>query len=201
MKNDSDFRKDARQKNGLYPSCRVCVSKAAKKAYYSDPEKPRANSRRWAKTNKEYKRRKDRERYQSDKDRHKSRNEQWRLKNLTRVATSSRRWSKRNPEKRRAISASAAHRRRAEKSKSSISDLSVISKWEKSWRSKPEVTCFWCRGTVSSKSAHTDHITSLHRGGSHSIDNLCIACGPCNLKKSSRTLSSWNDRIKEPVLL
>ena len=30
-----------------------------------------------------------------------------------------------------------------------------------------------------------DHITPLSKGGSHELDNLTIACFPCNAKKSN----------------
>lgn len=46
--------------------------------------------------------------------------------------------------------------------------------------------CRYCRVELGQK-RHLDHRTPLVRGGKHSLDNLCWACAPCNLRKGPKT--------------
>lgn len=36
-----------------------------------------------------------------------------------------------------------------------------------------------------------DHIVPVGRGGRSTLDNLSVACGPCNASKRDRLLSEW----------
>jgi 5-methylcytosine-specific restriction endonuclease McrA len=38
---------------------------------------------------------------------------------------------------------------------------------------------------------HIDHIVPVSRGGSNRDDNLCVACAPCNLRKSAKVGTEW----------
>jgi 5-methylcytosine-specific restriction endonuclease McrA len=80
-------------------------------------------------------------------------------------------------------------------------DVLLITEWEKRWRTKVMVCCFWCRAMIRPRKAHTDHIIPLAKGGSHAVGNLCISCAPCNLSKNAKELHRWNGELKEPVLL
>lgn len=93
------------------------------------------------------------------------------------------------------------NRRRALKAGVEIEDQVKISKWEKSWRAKRTVKCYWCQNPFSPKRCHTDHIVALTRGGGHRIENLCISCSSCNLRKNSKSRTEWNTWLKQPVLL
>ncbi|RYZ80581.1 MAG: HNH endonuclease [Proteobacteria bacterium] len=53
-------------------------------------------------------------------------------------------------------------------------------------------SCFYCARKVSrfeklrsARRATLDHRVPRSHGGSHSLDNLVIACGPCNSRKGS----------------
>lgn len=102
-----------------------------------------------------------------------------------------------HPEKRR----QSEHKRRAQKHGGSVGDKKLISRWEQSWRSKRYVRCYWCRFKIKTKLCHTDHIEPLSKGGSHSIDNLCISCCHCNLSKNAKDINEWNKSLDQPVLL
>jgi 5-methylcytosine-specific restriction endonuclease McrA len=43
--------------------------------------------------------------------------------------------------------------------------------------------CTYCNTELTSDNTHIDHIHPLSKGGSHSIDNVTLACKDCNLKK------------------
>jgi Protein of unknown function (DUF1376)/HNH endonuclease len=49
--------------------------------------------------------------------------------------------------------------------------------------------CVYC-GKIA-EPLHLDHIIPWVRGGTNSVDNLCVACGPCNQSKGSKTLEEW----------
>jgi hypothetical protein len=41
-----------------------------------------------------------------------------------------------------------------------------------------------------------DHIVPVTRGGSNELENLCVACKPCNSSKGDRLLSEWRGRYR-----
>lgn len=49
-----------------------------------------------------------------------------------------------------------------------------------------DAKCTYC-GVLLSGAYHIDHKTPVSRGGSNDISNLQILCGPCNLKKGTKT--------------
>jgi 5-methylcytosine-specific restriction endonuclease McrA len=38
---------------------------------------------------------------------------------------------------------------------------------------------------------HVDHMIPLSRGGDHNINNLVPSCGPCNMKKLTKTADEF----------
>ncbi len=88
-------------------------------------------------------------------------------------------WARENKEKVRHIKQAYKHRRRCvEREGSSTAD---IEKWVISQRK----VCYWC-GVDCKKNYHIDHYNPLSKGGRHEIENMVIACPPCNLRKSAK---------------
>lgn len=88
-------------------------------------------------------------------------------------------WAAQNPEKRRAISQTYKHRRRAVE-REGVSSADLLA-----WKKAQPKRCYWCskdckRGYV------VDHYQPLAKGGKHEIANLVIACRSCNARKSAR---------------
>lgn len=46
-------------------------------------------------------------------------------------------------------------------------------------------------GFVSFKGLHVEHVIPESRGGDTAIENLVLACRPCNLDKGNRTPDEW----------
>lgn len=49
--------------------------------------------------------------------------------------------------------------------------------------------CRYCGSTEGP--FHLDHVVPWSRGGEHTIDNLVVACQPCNTLKSDMSLEEW----------
>lgn len=93
-------------------------------------------------------------------------------------------------------------RRRAQKlGRTTESQIRLILEWERKWRRKKKVTCYWCRIEHPPKECHMDHVVALVKGGSHTIGNVCISCMPCNVRKQAKTLEQWNGHLEQPALL
>lgn len=154
-------------RDGLYSYCRKCNSAKVKESLASRPG--------W----KEHKREYDRARNERLKEALTEYRKDYYLRNRERKLAYSREWAAKNPDLRRTISQNYKHRRRmAESSGMSGRELA---KWK---REQPKV-CHWC-GAKCAKHYHVDHYVPLSKGGRHQADNLVIACGPCNLRKSAK---------------
>jgi len=95
-------------------------------------------------------------------------------------------WRKKNPGKWRAL----MQKRRALEKGATI-NLKSIQKWMVEVKSKPFSTCYYCSNSIPSPEIHFDHIIALSKGGSHSVDNLCVSCESCNLSKSAKPIQAW----------
>lgn len=58
--------------------------------------------------------------------------------------------------------------------------------------------CAYC-GVLLGDDFHVDHRMPVSRGGSDEIENLCCACPPCNLRKSTMTAEEFLARHLTPV--
>lgn len=45
---------------------------------------------------------------------------------------------------------------------------------------------------------HIDHMDPLDKGGEHSIRNVVLCCGPCNIKKGKRSFVQWLEMLEPP---
>lgn len=88
-------------------------------------------------------------------------------------------WVKNNPEKRKFINFNYDSKRRAIK-KVGDSFIAV-----KQWADNQQKICYWCNIECDEK-YHIDHYVPLSKGGTHTIDNLVIACAKCNLTKNAK---------------
>ncbi len=43
--------------------------------------------------------------------------------------------------------------------------------------------CIWCKEQFTIEDLTLEHMTRRREGGSNSIDNLMLACSPCNTKR------------------
>ncbi len=50
--------------------------------------------------------------------------------------------------------------------------------------------CVWCGGSLTGRLT-VEHIISRSAGGSHELENLCLACRPCNKQRGDTDAIDW----------
>jgi len=128
------------------------------------------------------------------------RSRKWRSENPEKQKAFRKSWASRNKNKVRSYSTQHSHNRRVGKHQSRKDNISVY-KWLLKWKSKRLVRCYWCQLHFKPSSCHIDHIMPISRGGKNTIENVCISCADCNMKKKAKSISVWNQSITNPVLL
>lgn len=56
---------------------------------------------------------------------------------------------------------------------------------------KTALCCFYCGSYPGTKSMQIDHFIPKALGGSDHIENLVLACKPCNASKNNRTIEEF----------
>ena len=122
---------------------------------------------------------------------------QWRDKNPGKMKEYAKLWYKNNKPQAKANS----DKRRATLVGATIGNTRLIARWERAWKKKPSVNCYWCSRSFKPSKCHSDHVQPLSKNGTHEIGNLCISCALCNARKHAKPISEWNKAIDQPVLL
>lgn len=103
------------------------------------------------------------------------------------------RLKQKNPEKVKAWSVASHHNRKElKKANGSIDSAKDITTWVLA----ASKYCSYC-GVSCSNNYQVDHIDPLTKGGTHTIDNLTIACPACNNSKHNHTLLVWLAKKKK----
>lgn len=177
----SEFHKNARMASGYRSSCKPCTlainrksvlmhhekRKAEKRAVYlaqRDTPEYRAYVKAYQAATRDRKRAYDRERHKGQ---------------ASEVAKRAAEWNRANRERRAAITRNYSCRRRVKVG------VGVSTQALREWTAAQKKVCHWC-GCKCPNSFHIDHYVPLSKGGAHELQNLVIACGPCNLRKNAK---------------
>lgn len=174
------------QRKAMYAKNKERERETANAYYAANKVKMRAYSKAYHKI-----------RYAANKPAFQVRSKAWHKANPERARANHIAWAAANPES----ASNSSRTRRAIKRNATIGEKMVMLKWEKSWKAKKTVVCYWCRNQKASKTCHVDHIKPLSKGGIHAIENLCISCAKCNRSKSAKNLKEWNTELQQPVLI
>ena len=116
----------------------------------------------------------------------------WQRANHEKKRSFERWWREQNLDRSRAQSVASESKRRATRAKSggrfTADDIESMYRAQKG-------QCWYCSGQM--EKYHVDHRIPLSRGGSNSIENLVLACAPCNLSKGAKM--PWE--LEKPRLL
>ena len=149
-----------------------------------------ANKARVARTVKAYQ--------QSHKAQVNATNKRWQLRNRKEHLKSHRKAQSDYYSKHRAYYQEKVKARRALLAKAAVNMTGILEFVERT-KAKQFCSCYYCEGKVSSSKIHFDHIVPLSKGGSHSVDNLCVSCADCNQTKHNKPIQAWV-RIGQQVL-
>lgn len=93
------------------------------------------------------------------------------------------RYAQENRAKARLYARTSQARRKAQKLKTETEPITADD--VKSMLKAQRGRCWWC-GTKVGEAFDVDHVIPLSKGGPHTLDNLVIACQPCNRRKHAR---------------
>lgn len=176
----------------FHGKCKVC-DKAIKKADYDahpekyretvrrsahkHPDRVRARLHRWKSANRTYLLQHYRAYNETHREERRTYNRSTRRRQLARI------WDKAHPE----IGVDKQHRRRARKRNAprieKIDRIAIIER--DNW------TCYLCEQVCTSQNVTLDHVIPLFRGGTHTADNLRVACSSCNSRKGTKHLKDF----------
>lgn len=187
-----------------------------RKNYLKNKEYYKAYSAKWWKDHPELLRAKWRRRYQNHPERAKAQRKAYRARHLDEVRARNRKWqsdkwahrqqymrahyqknkakiiqtNRKYQSRNKARLWHASQKRRALIAKATI-NLKSIEMFYKEVRARETAYCYYCGIGMHPSQVHFDHIIPLAKGGMHCVENLCVACTPCNLSKHDTLLSRW----------
>lgn len=176
-----DFQKNKSRKDGLHTYCRECSNSMARAKYAANPEPVIARSRKYHQNHPEWSKATLRKWHVE--------NREYRLQKLKeRLAT--------DPEfveYRREVQNRSERERRARIAKATVTKVTKKDYEEilKTYNS----SCWICEKPLDK--VVWDHVHPVSKGGTHSIDNLRPACGPCNTRKNSKW--PFTEEMKEEI--
>lgn len=109
-----------------------------------------------------------------------------------------REWGKRNRDKTRIYNSN----QRAKRKYKLLAEKSASTSEVKEWFEQQEATCVYCNKDFDKFTLHIDHIIPLSRNGTHTLDNLALACPSCNCSKNNKTPEEFEEfKIKHKELI
>ena len=177
-------------------------SERCKKYYYANRDKKLLYQKTYTQEHKEDKSKYDKKHRQENKEQYKKMNAEYYQKNKKRVRKQANAytaahgeenraraaaWYKENPERGKANAKVSKHRRRARIAKvgggfttANVRDLYA----------SQSASCYYCSTSIE-EGYHIEHMVPISKGGSNWIDNICLACVPCNRTKGVKTAEEF----------
>lgn len=180
-----------RENNKEYNAARMAAWSKA------NPEKRKATAAKTYQKYKERKKEQSRVYYSNNKLKMAATGKRWREKHKKQIRERTQKWYKENSH----IAIAGAKRRYYRQRNATIGNTKPIAAWENQWKLKKKVVCYWCRKMFNPINCQSDHIVPISKGGVHSIENLCIACQPCNSQKHAKPVAQWVSEISQPTFL
>jgi 5-methylcytosine-specific restriction endonuclease McrA len=80
---------------------------------------------------------------------------------------------------------------RRARTRTSPENAALIKAWAARIFENGSPPCYYCRKKLTPVEVRFDHIVAVSKGGSHSLDNLCVSCHDCNSSKYNKPLQEW----------
>lgn len=188
------FTFDKRKPDGHSSECRDCNRARSRRYYEANKAKVLERTSRYHGNNPEWRLEYYKKYYQDRVDAYRERGLKWQRDNRDRVRELSRLWRKNNPEKVKNIARAHNAKRYAAYSSG------VTAKSLRIWLDEQDLVCFYCGRDCTDGSFEIDHFYPLARGGKHELENLRIACMPCNRRKNARDPQEFIKSLPEKRL-
>ena len=182
-------------------------AEASKRYRLAHPERWREIRRRWRERNRESERAKAKVWFDAHPERHKELRrrhyrkhaEEIRRKERDHLASdpvyrsrkqaSTRRWAAANLARRRALETKREAKRRGNGGSHTAIEWVTLC-WASGW------CCSYCGIRLTTDTVTRDHRTALSRGGTDSIENIALACRPCNNRKYTKTETEFRAAVQ-----
>lgn len=121
-------------------------------------------------------------------------------KNRAKLVARSAAWKKANPERAKTLAVHSSHLRRTRLVQTPKLQRDQARSMMQRERKKKTHVCYYCKSRFKG-TMHWDHVMPVSKGGTHSPDNLCVACPDCNLRKADNGLVnlSTSDNMLLPI--
>ncbi len=170
-----------RQRYANDPAYQERCKQQAREWREAHPEKVRETNSRWVEAHREHVRRRQRRAYEANKDQRRQQNHEAYIKDRDHRLAYTIAWRKENKDKCSQYEA----KRRAQKANGGNIEAVPIDRNE--IIARDNATCWICgAGPLESGNIHLDHVIPLCKGGSHTPDNMRVACRRCNMRKHTR---------------
>lgn len=206
----NNFYADARSKDNLFHTCKLCCKVLAVKYYQKNKEAVKNKAREWRAENKDAvkamnrvwfdknkdkKRDRDREYYKKysveNQEKIKERFKKWYLNNKDKSSANRIKWRKAHPEKdndwrKRHPGKAVVYSQNRRARIISSGGVVTLEEWNELLK-KLDYTCVCCKR--KDVKLTQDHIVPLSTGGEHNIRNIQPLCQSCNSKKGTKTIN------------
>lgn len=197
-KQESDFPKDKKRKDGLYTYCKSCVSIKSKKSYHSNLIKNRELKKVRARNNKTKNQERNKIWYQENKEHKKEYSNNYRSENQGYYKEYQNKWNKNNPDKVKSkqqkfcksSKGKLSTRQRNHNHKARLRGAEgkhTYKEWE-NLKKQFDYTCQMCFKKEPEIKLTRDHIIPISKGGNNYISNIQPLCGSCNSRKKDKIL-------------
>lgn len=197
-KEESEFHKDKKRKDGLFVYCKNCVSIKNKKSYQNKLVENRDLKRLRARNNKDKNKKRSNNWYQENKCHKKQYSSNYRAENKEYYKEYQKEWDKNNPEKVRqkrkryyqTKNGKLSIKQRNHNRKSRLRGANgnhTFKEWEK-LKNECNYTCQLCFKKEPEIILTRDHIIPISKGGNNYISNIQPLCISCNSSKKDKIL-------------
>lgn len=173
------FHRDRSKKDGLNCYCRECNKTKAQKWLEHHSQRARETKARYRKANREALREQEYQRYWNDPEK-------------AREVQKERSARYRQTERGKATKRMSEHRRRARKASQGTEDYTKED-LDQMYQAQNK-RCWWC-GKKLGRNYHIDHRIPISRGGSDTLDNICLVHAHCNWSKGAKMPWEWTGRL------
>lgn len=190
-KEDSEFYKNRRRKDGLTVYCKTCTAEKSKEYHATHKDECKARLQKWRAANREYVRERDKKYRLSRPEQERAKERRYRETHPEKIREKNKKYREANPEY---FKAKHQERRAVLKARD---DGTVTKEKLDTLYDTQHGLCAYCKCNLKISGVCIDHTIPISRGGLHTITNIKLVCPTCNLSKGTKLEDEWTDRYSK----